>query len=214
MASPRLSGLQNDEQVRSKLNSFHKFLEHFSKTKLYFFSSCSVYGNQPDICNEDSKVIETSKYSKLKIESENLLQNLSSNYTILRLSTLFGYSDVIRNDLLVNNFLHDIKDYDYLEVYDSNSWRPNIHIDDCIEVLYKLLYLDITDNILNIGDNSLNITKRNLIETIQSVLGKTINFKEIDTESTRSYKVDFSKLNSYINYNYQNYPQSIKKMLL
>lgn len=213
MASPRLSDLQNDEQVDIKLKSFSNFLNYFPHTKLYFFSSCSVYGNQTILCDENSNVYETSKYSQLKIKSEKILEKSSLNYTILRLPTLFGYSEVNRNDLLVNNFLHDIKNYDYLEIYNSESWRPNIYIDDCIDVLSKLLDITIDDKVLNIGHNSLNTTKKDLINIIQLTLNKKIKIKEVNTTDNRSYKVDFSKLNLYLNQKYNSYSESIKKMI-
>ena len=89
--------------------------------------------------NELSTTKVTSLYSKLKIDSENLLKKYDEErFKIVRLSTLFGSSRVGRNDLLVNNFVKDVLFSQYLEVYDPEAWRPNINIHTLCGVLKEL----------------------------------------------------------------------------
>jgi len=214
MASPRLLQLGNEDQLQPELDSLKQTLDKLNKkTKFYFFSSCSVYGNNEDIVDETSPVMVTSFYSQLKIESEHIIQKHShKNKTILRLATLFGHSTTKRNDLLINNFLRDIKDYDYLEIYDGEAWRPNIYIKDCVNVLTYLIENPIQTDILNVGHNSLNVTKNQLVDIMSKILYKQIKTVNVRPKDTRSYYVDFGKLNSYINHTFYDYTKSIGEM--
>ena len=50
-------------------------LKIISKVRLFFFSTCSVYGFQDKIINENSTLNPLSTYAKTKIESENILSD-------------------------------------------------------------------------------------------------------------------------------------------
>jgi nucleoside-diphosphate-sugar epimerase len=143
----------------------------------------------------------------------NIQKHSHKNKTIWRLSTLFGYSTTSRNDLLINNFIRDINDYEYLEIYDGDSWRPNIYIKDCVEVLSHLIENPTNENILNVGHNSLNITKNQLVKIIGNIYNKEIPTVNIKPKDTRDYYVDFGKINSYINHTFYDYNNSIREMI-
>ena len=92
-------------------------------------SSCSVYGKNPNIVNEKSDTMVTSLYSKLKIDSENLIiEKNNKNHFIFRLATLYGICPFMRNDILINNFVNDIKIGKQIEVFDIDSTRPHLHV--------------------------------------------------------------------------------------
>ena len=137
--------------------------------------------------------------SKLKIDSENLLKKYDEErFKIVRLSTLFGSSRVGRNDLLVNNFVKDVLFSQYLEVYDPEAWRPNINIHTLCGVLKELAEKNAFQNILNIGYNVLNTTKQELI--LKMVTRNKLDFtvKYYSPDDSRSYKVDFSRMEELI----------------
>jgi len=66
---------------------YKKFNPHF-----FLLSSSFVY---PDIdgITEQTKPSPETFYGKLRLQQENILQDFSSDYTILRLSNIFGYGD-------------------------------------------------------------------------------------------------------------------------
>ena len=73
------------------------------KKRIVFISTCSVYGAQNGILDENSPVNPLSHYASSKLKCESLLKN--KNSIIFRLGTLFGISDNysrIRMDLVVN----------------------------------------------------------------------------------------------------------------
>lgn len=203
MASPRLNEINDLPQPLPYIDALSKTLEICDdedlKTQVIFFSSCSVYGYQKGIMNEFSQTKVTSLYSKLKIDSENVLKKFGNDrFKIIRLSTLFGLSRVPRNDLLINNFVKDVLFSKYLEVYDPQAWRPNINIFTLIDVLKELAEGDKFERILNIGFNELNITKQDLILTLVTQNKLDFAVKYYAPSDSRSYRVNFSRLESLI----------------
>jgi len=94
MASPRLNEINDLPLPLPHIEGLKKTLDicEKSSTKVIFFSSCSVYGYQKGILNEDSRTKPTSLYSKLKIDSENLLKKYDNdNFKIVRLYSLWDF---------------------------------------------------------------------------------------------------------------------------
>ena len=58
-----------------------------------------------DFCDEDSPLKPISLYGKTTVRAEEYLVKKSNNYVSLRLATVFGISDRMRVDLLVNDFV-------------------------------------------------------------------------------------------------------------
>ena len=85
----------NDPDKYEKINVslFHIFLDNlYKKFNPHFFllSSTFVY---PDVdkISEKTKPSPETLYGKLRLKQEKILQEYASNYTILRLSNIFGY---------------------------------------------------------------------------------------------------------------------------
>ena len=68
-----------------------RFLADNFSGKIVFFSTCSVYGAQDDILNEDSPTDPLSVYASTKLEAEKILKEKDA--LIFRLGTLFGVGD-------------------------------------------------------------------------------------------------------------------------
>ena len=123
-------------------------------------SSCSVYG-KTDKKVDDFFIMVTSHYSKLKIESEKIIQKENEeNFKIFRLSTLYGRSVIERNDILINNIIYDIKNKNKLEIWDPDYKRDHIYVSMIfVKILNFLVHHNFEDRILNLGLNKFNITK-------------------------------------------------------
>lgn len=215
MASPRLNEINDLPQPLPYLQGLKDTVSIIGeKTQLIFFSSCSVYGYQNNIVDENSPTKVTSLYSKLKIDSEKYLINQGDDrLKIIRLSTLYGMTGVSRNDLLINNFIKDITFSKYLEVYDPLAWRPNIYIHDLVNVLMDLSDHNNFQPILNIGFNKLNITKQDLILTLVSENKFDFTVKYYAPQDSRSYRVNFDLLEScLVSKEFTNYADGIERL--
>jgi len=204
LISPRLDEIVDEKQIEVELKNLKGVLDLVrDNTHFYFTSSCSVYGVTQNYVNETSPVMVTGLYSKLKIESENLISKYENlNYVILRLSTLYGEGDILRNDILINNLVDCYRNNKKIEIFDSNASRPHLHISDCIELFLYVMSFDFDNKIINVGFNELNITKKELISKIEKSLNKKLKVSYYETKDSRSYVVDFSLLKKLLPMNF------------
>lgn len=225
LVSPRLHELTHEYQVEESVGLLEKTIELINKkTKFIFTSSCSVYGSTTEFVNENSELQKTSLYSKLKIRCEQLiLSRNNSNYKIVRLSTLYGESRYMRNDIFINELIYDYKNGRTLKIFDPESNRPHLHVKDCASILYHFFAEDCyltgligkepLPNIINIGFNQLNTTKRNIAELIRELTDNDVNIKYVDSEDSRSYSVDFKLMNRILNHHRTEYKDGINGLL-
>jgi nucleoside-diphosphate-sugar epimerase len=201
-SSPRLNEITSDEQVECELDLLKNVCSFVgNKTKFIFNSSCSVYGKSNSFMNEKSEVNLTTRYSKLKVLSENyLLSNKSFKSIILRLSTLFGDSIINRDDLLINKIVYNHINGEEINIFDEKTERPYLHVVDCANILLNIINTKIEHSIINIGYNNQNYTKKEIIEIIEKTINDNLNVQYFDTKDSRSYFVNFNLMKNYINY--------------
>jgi nucleoside-diphosphate-sugar epimerase len=181
--------------------------------KFLFPSSCSVYGFNEDIVNESSPIKITSTYAELKYQSELILYpNETMKVFIPRISTLFGDSFLFREDLMINNMVSTSLKEDIIKIYGKDMWRPNLYVKDCAKLLLLLLEKNI-DGIVNIGSNNLNIQKKDIVDNIIDLLDGDILVSYSSNNDSRSYKVNFDKLNNQIDFEYTSYNDVIKNII-
>jgi nucleoside-diphosphate-sugar epimerase len=212
LAQPRLEELIDENQILTPVDEFKNFLDGVNGPKVYFISSCSVYGKTNDIVDENSPTIVTSYYSKMKTECEkHLLSKKNKDFKILRLSTLYGNSEPLRKDVFINNMLEYVKDDREIEIFDPTAKRPHLHVLDCVKILSKLISLNFDCEILNIGFNELNVSKIELINIMKTYIN--FNYITYQTEDSRNYHVNFDLLQKYIDHSPITYSNGIKDYL-
>ena len=132
-----------------------------------------------------------------------LNRNSSLKPTILRFATAFGLSPRMRFDLTVNEFTKEMALGNELVIYDANTWRPYCHTEDFAYLICKVIEADIAKiafEIFNVGDNENNFTKQMIVDEILKFYpnGK-VKYLEKGVDQ-RNYIVDFSKVNSVLNF--------------
>jgi nucleoside-diphosphate-sugar epimerase len=216
LASPRLLDLTDEIQLIEPIKEFRNTINLINNenTRLIFSSSCSVYGKRNDVVNENSETQITSLYSELKIRCENIIVSKNNpKFKIVRLSTLYGASKLRRDDVLINNLIDDIKHNRLIEIFDPLAERPHIHIKDCVRVLKSIIENDFDGKIINIGKKELNISKKDLIDRINKSIKPDLEYTLIVSEDSRSYKVDFSKLESHIQFNHITFEDGFRELI-
>ena len=140
-------------------------------------------------------------YAKSKIETENKLKNISSNdfnVICLRFATACGYSDRLRLDLVLNDFVASAffnKEIKLLS--NGQSWRPLIDVNDmALAIEWAITESNTVKNnflSLNIGCEDWNFQIIELAKLVSRVLGDIpLKYSDKVFEDPRSYKVDFS----------------------
>jgi len=176
-----------------------KICEKSNVKKFVYMSSCSVYGDSGDLyASEKSPVNPLTNYAKAKIKNEKLLLENEYNFQIkiLRNATAFGYSKNTRSDLVINDLTLNAVGLNKINVLsDGTPRRPFVHIGDISRFIDYLITYDNSQRLLiNVGSKNLNYTVKNIAEIISDITEvQSVSFGVSDGDS-RSYFVDFSKL--------------------
>ena len=174
-------------------------------SKFIFSSTCSVYGCSEKEIFEESEVSPVSLYGVTKHDAEKyIIQESSEKFKtiILRLGTVYGISPRMRFDLVINYLTQRACIEGNAKIFGGEQWRPFVHVSD-IAQCFKLFALsnNISDNnseIINIGFNDQNYKMKELIPILKEIIPHS-NLELIEeVKDTRSYNVNFSKLQSLI----------------
>ena len=169
------------------------------KKRIVFISTCSVYGAQNGILDENSSVNPLSHYASSKLKCESLLKN--KNSIIFRLGTLFGISDNysrVRMDLVVNTLTAKAFFERKMSVFGGDQYRPLLHVKDvarAIEVAIK----SSKRGIFNLSYKNMEII--DIANEIKKYFKKTKIIKtEIKFQDARNYKVSNQKASKELSF--------------
>lgn len=177
--------------------------------RFVFASSCSVYGTSDEEVSENSPLSPVSLYAETKIDSEReLLSFVPDDFfiTVLRFATVFGHSYRPRFDLVANLFTAQAMNEGVITVVGPHQWRPFIHCRDLARAIVATLQAKpalIQNQILNVGDQRLNLTILQLAEKVRDVVSKIRPVEIVvrdDVEDRRNYAVSFNKIKSLLGF--------------
>jgi len=171
-----------------------KGVKHF-----VFASSCSVYGFADAAPRtETAEVNPLTAYAQSKVAGETGLKPLAdTNFrvTCLRFATACGYSDRLRLDLVLNDFVASAITTKKITILsDGTPWRPLIHVKDMARAMDWAIrrktggyYL-----VINTGSNQWNYQVKELAAAVQRMFSDVeISINTNAQPDKRSYKVSF-----------------------
>lgn len=173
-------------------------------SRFIFASSCSLYGKgERDNLDETSDFNPQTAYARSKIDAEGSLVSLANtNFspTFLRFATAFGYSPRLRLDLVVNNLVACAMARGKIQIMsDGSPWRPLIHVRDMAQAIAEVLEADRTTihaRAFNAGSNQANYQVKDIAQLVQKNFPESqVTLNPDASPDTRSYRVDFSKIN-------------------
>lgn len=158
----------------------------------------SGYGSSDNTkpCTEDSPMNPITLYGRTKVEAENAFRE-SENCTTLRLATVFGPSPRMRTDLLVNNFVLKALRDRALVLYEDSYKRNYVHVHDVCRAFRFIVdnWDSCSNQTFNVGNDSLNCTKRELAEQIcESIPAKIYVTNNAKDPDQRDYVVSSQKI--------------------
>jgi nucleoside-diphosphate-sugar epimerase len=176
-------------------------------SRFLFSGSCSVYGKGDKLDLEETDPVNPlTAYARSKIETEKEVSKMADeSFTpvFLRNATAYGYSPMLRIDLVVNNLLGSVHAYNEIRIKsDGTPWRPLIHAKDIARAfvaLYKAPKEKVHNKIINIGDNKENYQVKDIADQIRTLVpeGKIVFTNEVGNDP-RNYRVKFDKLNKLL----------------
>jgi len=174
--------------------------KYFQINRFIFASTCSVYGENSkagEQLSEQSMLNPVSLYAKTKIECEkSILSAVDNNFSpvILRMATLYGYSDNMRFDLAVNLLTAKAIFDKEITIFGGSQFRPWLHLDDAVDSYILCLESPIEKikgQIFNVLSENYKIIE--VGEKIKSVCKEAVIKIEEKIIDKRNYNVSFKK---------------------
>jgi nucleoside-diphosphate-sugar epimerase len=172
-------------------------------------SSCSVYGFQEGILDEESPVNPLTTYAEANILAENsalelLAKGTDMAVTLFRQATMYGLSPRMRFDLAVNGMTLGMWENGKIPMLrDGKQWRPMIHIRDTSKAFITALSADVSTingQRFNVGSNEQNYQIMQCAELVAQGLNKPFEFEWYGAPDHRSYQVSFDKIKKILNF--------------
>lgn len=168
-------------------------------TRFIYASSSSVYGVKDfDGVNEETSLEPLTDYSKFKADCEKILAEYQSDKfttVTVRPATVCGYSSRQRFDVIVNALTNHAVNNRKIIVNGGDQKRPNIHIEDMVDVYMEFLKLDkskIAGKIYNFGFENHTVSK--LADIVQKVVGDDVKIHVAPVTDPRSYHISSEKI--------------------
>lgn len=207
-----LAGISNDpignkfEEVTLDIN-YRASVDLAKKAKktgvksFVFASSCSMYGSAEDSARtEQSPLNPLTAYAKSKVLTEQGLNPLAGSdfrVTCLRFSTACGWSDRLRLDLVLNDFVAGAVASKRITILsDGTPWRPLINVKDMARAIDWAVTRDISNGgdflAVNIGSDEWNYQVKDLAQAVAKVVpGVEVSINKDAQPDKRSYRVNF-----------------------
>ena len=200
-----LASIANDPSVELKpklswevnVLATQKLIENAVKSgvkQFIYASSGSVYGVKKEKeVTEELPLVPISTYNKTKMISERVLKSYENDIKLhcIRPATVCGFSPRMRLDVSVNMFVFQALKYKSMTVFGGNQIRPNIHIQDLVNVYkYFISNPNLLGGFYNAGFENLKII--DIAKKVSKIIpSKIVIKKNIDP---RSYRQNSNKL--------------------
>jgi len=163
--------------------------------KIIFPSTCSIYGMNDDLIDEDAEPNPLSLYAATKLEAERYISRNRDDALIFRLGTLFGLGDSysrIRLDLVLNILSKKAALGEDLTVFGGEQWRPLLHVRDVATAIKHGIQNDVT-GVYNLSYKNFMIHE--LAHEIKKITPACkVDYVDMKFEDLRNYRVKNNKI--------------------
>ncbi|MBU2488591.1 MAG: NAD-dependent epimerase/dehydratase family protein [Proteobacteria bacterium] len=173
--------------------------------RFIYASSSSVYGIKDEAeVTEDLAREPLTDYSKYKALCEDVLLAAATDdfvCTVIRPSTVCGYSPRLRLDLTVNILTNHAVHKGEITVFGGEQKRPNIHIQDMADLYVRLLELPagaVANKVWNAGFENYKVGE--IAQMVRGVINPDLPVKTVPSDDIRSYHVSSKKISDDIGF--------------
>lgn len=188
-----------NESWQVNVDGWKNVAKHSNNIPIVSSSSGSVYGFiENELCNENTETNPVSLYAKTKLEGEKPILDVGG--LVYRYATAGGVSPQIRLNLLPNTLTFEALQKGKLSIYEPDNMRTFIDVKDFgRSLIYGVQNFDVMKSLqlYNVGSETNNCSKRQLVNYIQSVTNCSVEFHDNEKDpDARSYIVDYSRIRS------------------
>lgn len=172
-------------------------------------SSCSIYGFQDEVVDENSPTNPLTTYAEANLRAEQSALELHRKgdpmaVVLFRQATMYGLSRRMRFDIAVNGMTLGMwQDGSIPLLRDGTQWRPMIHIRDTAKAFILALAADkstVAGECFNVGSNEQNYQILQLGELVAAGIGTEFNHTWYGAPDHRSYRVSFDKIRDVLGF--------------
>jgi nucleoside-diphosphate-sugar epimerase len=168
-----------------------------------FASSCSVYGFAADGARDEGSSLDPlTAYARSKVATERDLAPLAASdfrVTCLRFATACGWSERLRLDLVLNDFVASALAARRITILsDGTPWRPLIHVEDMARAIDWAIHRPESAGganlVVNAGSDGWNHQVRDLASAVAAAIpGVDVSVNTSAAPDRRSYRVSFAR---------------------
>lgn len=187
----------------TNLTGTRNMIKVAGRRPLVFASTGSTYGAVNGICTEETHINPLSSYGRTKAEGERMCRDQGA--VALRFATVFGVAPRMRLDLLVNDFVYKAIHEKVIVLYEGHFRRTFLHVKDAARALLFAFnnHQIMQGEAYNIGDESMNYTKRDIAKLVQKKIDYNLYEADIGQDlDQRDYEVSYEKVRK-LGYNVQ-----------
>ncbi len=221
IANDPSSDLNKNYSTKINYHARYKFavLAKRSGVKRYIFnSSCSIYGFNKKKVYEKSKMNPLSCYAKAVYKAEKKIFKLrSKNFrvNILRNATLYGFSNAMRLDLVINVFSYLLLNNKKITIDgDGKQSRPFLSVNDVSRIYEYIIRKNMESFIVNVLAFSTNINS--LSKKIIKLLKKPKSLIKFNPSNRdhRNYNVGSKNFRKYFKgFKFTKIEKDLKKLI-
>lgn len=162
--------------------------------KLIFASTGSVYGVVEGTCDETYEPNPLSLYGETKVAGEQMIHDAGG--ISLRLATLCGVANKMRDDLLIHTLCKSAVEENYIALFQGSAMRTFLDVTDAAMCFLHACDQDLPEGeCFNVGSDNLNYSKRTIAQLIVEKTGAKLFESDFSTDRDgRDYSVSYKKL--------------------
>lgn len=205
----------NVESVRTLVNCMTDADLDITRDLVYC-SSCSVYGNVYGLyetVDEETPPMPLSKYAEGKLRAERVIFDKAAELphfspTVLRLTTIFGWSQRPRLDLVTNHFCYKALTERQITVHGQGlQYRSLIHVRDVARALVAAMeaptYMR-DRKVFHVGEETNNVTIRQIAELVQRNIPEAeLLFRDAAESDRRDYRISCQRIRNTLGWQAQ-----------
>jgi len=192
------------EPIREKYQKlFHLLEQKKIRRYVYFSSGGTIYGDSLLPIDEQHVINPQTLYAKSKAMIEELLQESSLDYLILRPANPYGGYQIRgkRQGVIPILIQKALTQESFCMWVDGNSIRDYIYIDDFTQALKLLIQKDVSNEIVNIASGH-GTSLAQVIHTVETATGKKIpiRYESSSVPVVEAIVLDISRLQQLTGY--------------
>lgn len=194
-------------------------LNYNVKKIVYLSSGGAVYGNMKKDHRETDVVYPISSYGVVKLSIEKYLMQYATLYglepLILRLSNPYGKYHYSMKQGLCNVAVNcAVNNNEFIVYGDGNAQKDYIYVGDFVDILFKLIILDVSNEVINIGSRQVYSVNEILHNISYYIPDFTWQYQDSSKYDIKYFNLNTEKLHKYIgDYNFMGLSEGIQLII-